>query len=180
MLGMMRSAQRFISYPRSFARQIQSKASVGSQKLFVDKSEIETRKSKTTLGPTVSELPQVHEYMLNLLSTYRLSETQKSLIAEIDESPRSQMAGSQDEAQFLSFLCEILNAKKVLEVGVFRGSTTLALALSLPSNGKVVGLDISDEYTEIGRKYWKAAGVEHKVDLMIGKATESIETVLEN
>ena len=61
---------------------------------------------------------------------------------------------------------------------MFRGSTTLAFALSLPSNGKVVGLDISD--TQIDRKYWKAAGVEHKVDLMIGDATKPMQKLLEN
>ena len=134
--------------------------------------------SKTALGPTISEVPKVHHYMMDLLYTYRLSDHQKLLVTEVDALPRSQMAGSQDEAQFLSFLCEILDAKKVLEVGVFRGSTTLALALGLPNDGKVVGLDISEEYTHIGRKYWIAAGVEHKVDLMIGDATKSMETLL--
>ena len=42
-----------------------------------------------------------------------------------------------DEAQFLSILLKIMNAKKTLEIGVFTGYSLLSTALSLPSDGKV-------------------------------------------
>ena len=82
------------------------------------------------------------------------------------------MMGAPDEAQFLGWLCATSNARKVIEVGVFRGSTTLALALALPEDAKIVGLDISDAYVQLGRQAWKDAGVEDKIDLRIGDATK--------
>ena len=42
-----------------------------------------------------------------------------------------------DEAQFVSILLKIMNAKKTLEIGVFTGYSLLATALALPHDGKV-------------------------------------------
>jgi predicted O-methyltransferase YrrM len=42
-----------------------------------------------------------------------------------------------DEAQFISMLLKIMNAKKTLEIGVFTGYSLLTTALALPPNGKV-------------------------------------------
>jgi predicted O-methyltransferase YrrM len=35
----------------------------------------------------------------------------------------------------------------------------------IASKGKIICCDVSQEYTSIGKKYWKEAGVEHKIDL---------------
>lgn len=42
-----------------------------------------------------------------------------------------------DEAQFLSMLVKIMNAKKTMEIGVFTGYSLLTTALALPQDGKV-------------------------------------------
>lgn len=42
-----------------------------------------------------------------------------------------------DEAQFISILLKVMNAKKTLEIGVFTGYSLLATALALPPDGKV-------------------------------------------
>ncbi|XP_022776319.1 caffeoyl-CoA O-methyltransferase-like isoform X2 [Durio zibethinus] len=41
-----------------------------------------------------------------------------------------------DEAQFLSMLLKIMNAKKTMEIGVFTGYSLLTTALALPDDGK--------------------------------------------
>lgn len=43
-----------------------------------------------------------------------------------------------DEAQFLSMLLKIMNAKKTMEIGVFTGYSLLATALALPDDGQVI------------------------------------------
>ena len=48
------------------------------------------------------------------------------------------------------------------------------MALALPPDGKVVALDVSSEYPEIGRPFWKSAGVEEKIDLRIAPALETL------
>ena len=66
-------------------------------------------------------------------------------------------------------------AKKVLDIGVFTGASALNAALALPEDGLVVGCDISEEWTKTGRKFWKEAGVEHKVKLVIAPAGETLQ-----
>jgi predicted O-methyltransferase YrrM len=68
-----------------------------------------------------------------------------------------------------------MNAKKVIEVGVFKGYTTLAMAAALPVDGKVVGLDISEEYVSVARPFWKQAGVEDRIDIRIAPASDTMD-----
>jgi predicted O-methyltransferase YrrM len=68
----------------------------------------------------------------------------------------------------------------VLEVGVFTGYGTLALALALPPHGRVVAFDISAQYPALGRPYWEQAGVAAKIELHIGPAREGLQQVLQD
>lgn len=65
-------------------------------------------------------------------------------------------------------------------IGVFTGYTTLGMALALPDDGKVIGLDVSKEYTDIGRPYWQEAGVANKIDLRLQPALDSLDQLLAN
>ena len=71
-----------------------------------------------------------------------------------------------------------LGAKKVLDIGVFTGASALNAALSLPDDGVVVGCDISEEWTQTGKKFWKEAKVDHKVKLVIAPAGETLQVLL--
>ena len=41
------------------------------------------------------------------------------------------------EGRFIATLCRLTGAKTVLEVGMFTGTTTLAVAQQLPADGRV-------------------------------------------
>uniref|UniRef100_A0A7S2R823 Caffeoyl-CoA O-methyltransferase n=1 Tax=Eucampia antarctica TaxID=49252 RepID=A0A7S2R823_9STRA len=82
----------------------------------------------------------------------------------------------------------MMDAKTVVEIGVFRGMTTLAFALCLrrleeksefSHKRRVIALDISEEFTEIGKKSWHQAGVEKIIDFRVGDAKYSLKTLLE-
>lgn len=47
------------------------------------------------------------------------------------------MMTAPDEAQFLSMLLKLINAKNTMEIGVFTGYSLLATALAIPDDGKV-------------------------------------------
>lgn len=65
--------------------------------------------------------------------------------------PLSIMMSAKEETKLLQLLVCMLKAKLVVEVGVFLGYTTLALAQALPTDdGRVIGLDINRDFTSVG------------------------------
>jgi caffeoyl-CoA O-methyltransferase len=83
-----------------------------------------------------------------------------------------------DQGQFLALLARLVGAKRCLEIGVFTGYSSLAVAMALPEDGSILALDVSDEWTSIARRYWKKAGVDHKIDLRLGKAMNTLDTLI--
>jgi caffeoyl-CoA O-methyltransferase len=64
-------------------------------------------------------------------------------------------------------------------VGVFTGYSSLAVALALPADGKIVACDVSEEWTSIGKRFWKKAGVSEKIDLRIAPAADTLQQLLD-
>src|SRR5262249_40648985 len=83
-----------------------------------------------------------------------------------------------EHGQFMSLLIQLLGARKTLEVDVFTGYSSLSVALALPSDGRIIACDISDEYTSIARRYWREAGVENKIDLRLAPAIDTLSALL--
>ena len=83
------------------------------------------------------------------------------------------------QARFMQLLAMFGNVRRYLEIGVFTGYSSLAMALSLPSDGKILALDVDENWTGIARRYWAEAGVEDKIDLRIGNAQNSLTELME-
>mgnify|MGYP002778471435 FL=1 len=113
-----------------------------------------------------------YDYLLSM--SLRETEVQRRLREETAAHPRAQMQIPPDQGQLLQLLIELTGAKKTLEIGVFTGYSSLAVALALPADGRIVACDVSEEYTAIARRYWREAGVEHKIELHIGPAVETL------
>jgi caffeoyl-CoA O-methyltransferase len=92
--------------------------------------------------------------------------------------PEARMQITPEQGQFMQLLVQMLEAKKTLEIGVFTGYSSLAVALALPANGKVTACDVSDEWTSIGKPYWAEAGVSHKIDLHIAPAVRTLDRLI--
>jgi len=86
----------------------------------------------------------------------------------------ARMMSPPEQQQFFRMILKTLGAKKVVEVGVFTGYATLSMAMALPKDGKVVALDISQDYADVGAPFWKKAGVAGKIDLRIAPAADSL------
>ena len=89
--------------------------------------------------------------------------------------PHAGMQISPDQGQFMALLIKLLGARRTIEVGTFTGYSALTVALALPDEGRVLACDVSDEYTRIGRPFWQQAGVEHKIDLVIAPALQTLD-----
>lgn len=85
-----------------------------------------------------------------------------------------------NQAQFLGMLVKLLGAERTIEVGVFTGYSTLATALALGENGRIVACDVSADWTSVGQRYWEEAGVAHKIDLRIAPASETLQGLIDD
>ncbi|KAK8665115.1 hypothetical protein V6N13_005290 [Hibiscus sabdariffa] len=83
-----------------------------------------------------------------------------------------------DEAQFLSMLLKIMNAKKTMEIGVFTGYSLLATALALPDDGHITAIDVKKEAYETGLPFIQKAGVEHKINFIQSDAFSVLDDLI--
>lgn len=88
------------------------------------------------------------------------------------------MQASPFVGHLLQFLIGLTGARRVLEVGVFTGCTTLAMASALPPDGTIVAVDVNDEWSAIGREYWMRSGCADRIDLRIGPATAVLDAMI--
>jgi predicted O-methyltransferase YrrM len=92
--------------------------------------------------------------------------------------PHAGMQISPDQGQLMALLVRLLGARRTIEIGVFTGYSALCVALALPEDGRVLACDINDEYVGVGRPHWQAAGVAHKIDVVLGPALETLDARL--
>jgi caffeoyl-CoA O-methyltransferase len=110
----------------------------------------------------------------------RETPVQRELREETYKDPRFNMAVSAEEGQFLGVIVKMLNAKKICEVGVFTGYSSLSMAMALPPGGHIWAFDVSEVWTGVARKYWRKAGVADRVTLRLAPGVDSMKDLLAN
>ncbi|XP_038684136.1 tricin synthase 1-like isoform X2 [Tripterygium wilfordii] len=125
----------------------------------------------------ISVTPRLYDY---ILSNVREPEILRELREETANMRGSQMQVSPDQAQLLAMLVQLLGAKRCIEVGVYTGYSSLAIALVLPESGRLVACERDAKSLEIARKYYDKAGVSHKVIVKHGLAMDTLESLLLN
>ena len=147
--------------------------------------------AKSSEPPTLNTFPTMYQqHVLQKMTYPQLSELQMRMQKHAEREEIAVMIGAPDEALFLAWLVNLTGAKKVLEIGTFRGTTTMQLALAVKENdaekGLVTTVDITKDYTispdaEKGgfdaSKYWKEAGVEKNIDFVVSGGLEYFEQV---
>ena len=93
--------------------------------------------------------------------------------------PKNIMQIAPEQGQFMQLLIKLMGAKRTIEVGVFTGYSALAVALALPEDGEIIACDISQEWTDIAKKYWKNANVLHKIKLKIAPAADTLQELID-
>jgi caffeoyl-CoA O-methyltransferase len=119
----------------------------------------------------------IREYLLAV--SVRESPLLARLREETQRLPSGGMQISPEQGRFMAFLAELIGVRRYLEVGVFTGYSSLAVALAMPADGRIVACDRSEEWTSVARRYWREAGVSEKVDLRIGFALDTLDELLE-
>src|SRR5579863_1379897 len=125
---------------------------------------------------TISMTDGLYDYLLG--ASLREPDLLKQLRAETASHPRAGMQISPEQGQFMQLLVHILGARRCLEVGVFTGYSSLLVALALPADGRILACDVSEEFTAVARRYWKAAGVDGKIELKLAPALATLDARL--
>ena len=86
---------------------------------------------------------------------------------------------SPEQGQFMALLVELIGAERIIEVGTFTGYSALCMAQALPEHGELVCCDTSKEWTDIGRPFWREAGVEGRIHLHIAPALDTLDNLIE-
>jgi predicted O-methyltransferase YrrM len=119
---------------------------------------------------------QVEDYAAE--HTTRLNELFDRLEAETREKTTApQMMVGRIEGGFLATLVRLTGAKRILELGTFTGYSSIAMASALPDDGRIVTCDVDPEATAIARRYMDESGHGGKIEIKLGPALETIQTL---
>ncbi|MEB3222422.1 MAG: class I SAM-dependent methyltransferase [Candidatus Sericytochromatia bacterium] len=121
---------------------------------------------------TIALNEDVWSYLTEVVS--REPASLRALREETGQMAEAGMQISPEQGQLLALLTRLTGTRKALEVGVFTGYSSLAVALALPADGRLVALDVSEPYTAVARRHWEAAGVAERIALRLGPAVETL------
>jgi caffeoyl-CoA O-methyltransferase len=119
---------------------------------------------------------EVSDYVL------RASPREPDVLARLRQAtaavPHSAMQIGADQGQLMALLVKLIGARRCIELGTYTGYSALAVALALPADGLVITCDVSEEWTSIGRRFWREAGVESRIELRLRPALETLDELL--
>jgi caffeoyl-CoA O-methyltransferase len=105
------------------------------------------------------------------------------ILAELASVTRERIGGLSimqvppEEGALLTFLARLIGARRAIELGTFTGYSALCIARGLPPDGRLLCCDVSREWTDIGRPFWRRAGVEDRIDLRLAPALETLASL---
>lgn len=128
--------------------------------------------SRATLGLAPDLLAYIHKVGM------REDADLRALREETAHHPIARMQISAEQGQFLILLMELIGAQKTFEVGTFTGYSAMCVAKAMGPKGRVVALDVNEEYTAVARRHWAKAGVADRIDLRLAPASDSLEAMV--
>ena len=120
---------------------------------------------------------QLLEYLRQ--NSVREPDVLQELREETQKLSNSGMQISPEQGQLMAMLVKLVNARKIVEIGTFTGYSSTVMALAMPEDSQLIAFDISEEYTRTARRFWKKAGVDQRVKLVLGNAKESLKDFLQ-
>lgn len=112
----------------------------------------------------------------------RVAFREPPLLARLREEtaalPMARMQIAPEQGQLLALLVRLMGARRCIEVGVFTGYSSLAVAMALPHDGELLACDVSPEWTAVARRYWDQAGVAGRIRLVLAPALETLDREL--
>ncbi|RFQ22957.1 O-methyltransferase, partial [Pseudomonas sp. ATCC 13867] len=118
----------------------------------------------------------LYQYLLDV--SLRDSAIKARLRAETAAMPTARWQVAPEQGQFLALLVKLIGARRILEVGTFTGYSALCMAEALPADGHLLCCDLPGDYNEIARTHWREAGVDSRIELRLGPALSTLESLM--
>jgi len=120
----------------------------------------------------------MNEYVLD--NSLRESELLNRLRRETKKDSSSIMQVPPEQGQFMALLVKLIGAKRTIEIGVYTGYSTLCVSQAMAGDSYTLACDVSEDWTNIAKRYWKEAGIENKIDLRLAPALDTLESLIKN
>jgi caffeoyl-CoA O-methyltransferase len=123
-------------------------------------------------------LREIDEYVADLFVPP--DEALEAALRESENEGLPAINVSATQGKLLQMLVEISGAQKILEIGTLGGYSTIHFARGLPDGGRLVSLELDEHHTEVARRNVERAGLSGKVEIRVGDARRSLETLVDN
>jgi caffeoyl-CoA O-methyltransferase len=91
--------------------------------------------------------------------------------------PIAGMQIAPEQGAFMTMMVQAIGAQRAIEVGTFTGYSSICIARGLGPNGRLICCDLSDEWTEMARRYWEQAGLTDRIELRLGPAADTLRAL---
>ncbi len=118
----------------------------------------------------VEETDELFSYIENFSKVEK-----RKVLEETFELPDSFIQVPFSEGSFLQFLLSLLKVKKVLEIGTFRGFSTVFLSRALPQNGKVYTIEADKRNLAPSTALWKKLKASERIIQLHGPGVKMLE-----
>lgn len=79
-----------------------------------------------------------------------------------------------NQGKLLALLARIRGARRILEVGTLGGYSTIWMARALPSDGRLITLELDPKHARVAQSNLERAGVADRVEVRVGRALDSL------
>jgi len=126
---------------------------------------------------TIAMTSQLQRYLIE--HTVREPAILAALRQLTAKMPQASMQIAPEQGQLIQLLVRLIGARRCLEIGTFTGYSALCVALAMPRDGELIACDVSLEWTQIARRFWREAGVDARIDLRIAPALATLDQLLQ-
>jgi caffeoyl-CoA O-methyltransferase len=125
---------------------------------------------KTLISPEIESYAQAHSMPESFICRALREETQRTMAC-------AQMLVGPLEGAFLKMMAQLVDAKRVLEIGMFTGYSALCFAEVLPADGQVITCEIDEDSAAVARRYFSQAPCGKKIEIRMGPALETMRAI---
>jgi len=122
---------------------------------------------KQLVRAEIERYAEMHSIPESAICRALREETQRTMAS-------AQMLVGPLEGAFLKMMSRLVNAKRVLEIGMFTGYSALCFAEALPEDGQVVTCEVDEQSAAVARRYFARSPVGRKIEIRMGPALDTM------